>query len=140
MTDHDPYCESADLDCPRCDYPTCACELLARVRADERERGDKAAGAALWEAIHQRDAARAEVAALRADYIADYEDHATWAARIRREVLADLPAQVLALPERADAHTEECPGRPGYRGICTCEGDILISRAAVLALLDEAGR
>lgn len=51
--------------------------------------------------------------------------------------LAALRAKAEGLPERADAHTEECPGRPGYRGICTCEGDILISRAAVLALFEE---
>ena len=56
---------------------------------------------------------------------------------VQTKVLADKRAKTRALPERADAHTEECPGRPGYRGICTCEGDILISRAAVLALLDE---
>ena len=57
---------------------------------------------------------------------------------IRRATHADLRAEVLGLPERADAHDDDCPGRPGYRGICTCDGDILVSRAAVLALLDEA--
>lgn len=61
---------------------------------------------------------------------------ATWeAAAVVDAAFDTLRAQVEALPERADAHDEDCPGRPGRRGICNCEGDILISRRAALALL-----
>lgn len=64
----------------------------------------------------------------------DWRKHWRYGA-VEAEVRDRLRAQVMALPERADAHDEDCPGRPGRRGICNCEGDILISRRAALALL-----
>jgi hypothetical protein len=46
-----------------------------------------------------------------------------------------LRAQVEALPVPLSLHNADCPGRPGYRGICDCEGEQLVRKSDVLALL-----
>jgi hypothetical protein len=54
---------------------------------------------------------------------------------------ADLRAGVSGLPvlHRLVEHDPDCPGRPGFRGFCTCDRQMteLVSVDAVLALLGE---
>lgn len=73
-----------------------------------------------------------------------------WEGLVEREarsaltpVLADLRAQVCGLPvlaRRVD-HPADCPGRPGQRGICTCDRQMveMVSVDAVLAIIDGGG-
>jgi hypothetical protein len=46
-----------------------------------------------------------------------------------------LRAQVEVLPVPLSLHTADCPGRPGYRGICNCAGEQLVRKSDVLVLL-----
>lgn len=105
MIEHDSLCPWAPETVHTYEV-ACQCRLIARIRADERERivgeldGPARESEAMYaHACEQRDAARAEVAALR-DEVARLE--ARWLARTpsygalrdRREVLADLRAKV----------------------------------------------
>ena len=62
-------------------------------------------------------------------------------AQARRELLDALRVEAKGLPVlgRHINHADDCPGRPGYRGICNCDRamDELVSLDAVLRMLDE---
>lgn len=115
---HDPLCDWTEDPDPEDIF--CHCALIARVRADERERR-----------ASECDAARAEVAALgelveaqRIEAADDQRSRLVWVQAARRDVLADLRAKVSALDSD-----------PGW-----AHGARLVSRAAVLDLIDEAQR
>lgn len=61
----------------------------------------------------------------------------------RVNVLNALRAEAKGLPVvgRHINHADDCPGRPGYRGICNCDRqtDELVSLDAVLRMLENAG-
>lgn len=148
MTDHEHLGDAHDPDfCvyTRADGERCMTPVTLRGRC--LELGAEAMGSSGWRWWAPRHLAKLFdlwEPLIRADERLTNTAYGLTAARAKADedqAVADererLRTQVKTLPVPLSLHNADCPGRDGYRGICDCEGEQLVRKSDVLALLPK---